>query len=183
MHHDETLRSRRATLYAKRDQLRAAQASDMERRRRAALEHDFERWHGSDLAAAGVQYRLLWDWEAAPPSPIARYPCAVSGIDWRLVPGGESRDGHTRQEQCQLLRAAVEALQLAPHKQVHIEWDNAAMPQLVLPVRDLLEHAERLLRGGSDMWVVCPGEAWVIEIYHEGTVSFAVQPPPDDAAR
>lgn len=168
--------ARRRALYAKRDELRAQQAARMERRRREELVADFRRWKGAWLAEAAFPHELLWQWDAPPEGPVGRYAFAFSGIDWQLVPDSVTRYGGIESALKELLDDALDALGIAPAHRVHVDWSDGSMPRLVLSAADLSRHAETLMRWGSDLWVFDPDDAWIIEIYHEGTLSYAARP-------
>jgi hypothetical protein len=168
--------ARRLALYAKRDELRAQQAARMEQRRREALVEGFRRWHGEWLDEAAFPHEVLWPWDAPPAGPIGNYAFAFSGIDWQLVPGSVSRYGGIESALKELLDEALEALGIAPACRVHLDWSGGSMPRLVLAAADLSRHAETLMRWGSDLWVFDPDARWIIEIYHEGTLSYAAHP-------
>lgn len=168
--------ARRDALYAKRDALRAAQAARMEQRRREELVARFERWHGGYLAEAGIAHELLWDWDAPPPGPLATYAFAFSGIDWRHVPEGVTEAGAYPPFVQALFDDAFAALGVAPARRVHVDWSSGSMPRLVLQAGDLVRHAAELVGWGWDLWVFDPDATWIVEVYHEGTLSYAPRP-------
>lgn len=176
MSQSDDIDARRRALYAKRDELRAQQAARMEQRHREEMVANFQRWKGAWLAEAAFPHELLWPWDQPPAGPIGRYAFAFSGIDWCLVPDSVTQYGGVESCLKELLHEAIEALGIAPERRVHVDWSSGSMPRLVLAAADLSRHAETLMRWDWDMWVFDPGGTWVIEIYHEGTLSYAARP-------
>lgn len=168
--------ARRQELYAKRDLLRQQQAERMEILRRETLRANFARWHGAYLTDNGIAHELLWDWDHPPAGPIVHYPFAFSGIDWRFVRGAVSTYGGFERWLRELLIEALDALGITPAHRVHLDWDSSSMPRLVLSAGNLMQHAETLMRWSSDLWVFDPDDTWIVEIYHEGTLSYARAP-------
>lgn len=167
--------ARLAALHAKRDRLRAEQAARTAHREHAEHVAHFQRGLGAALDRAGVRYEALWD-DAVRPSPLALYPIGFASVRWDRVPQAVSAEGYTDAGQKTLLDEALCALGLAPTDTVIVDWLRHGEPRLALSVADVSAHGLALIQHGSDMWVYADGSAWLIEIYHEGTVSYADRP-------
>lgn len=172
---DDPITARQAALYAKRDRLRAEQAARTAQRAYGEHVARFERWLGAALDQAGVHYEALWD-DTVRPSPLALYPIGFASVRWDRVPQAVSAEGHTDAGQKALLDEAMRALGLAPTDTVILDWLRQGEPRVALSVADASAHGLALIQHGPDMWVYADHATWLIEIYHEGTVSYAVQP-------
>lgn len=160
-------------LRARRDALRAAQAERVERARRDALVADFDRWRGRELRESGMAHGVHWPWDAPPCGPAPQYPLAFSGVDWRRVPHAVIATSAYAPFVQGLFAEAFDALGIADARCVHVEVSSASMPRLTLAPLDLVRHINAMAGWHSDPWVFRPGEPWLIELYHDGTLSFA----------
>lgn len=174
MSNDDTA-ARRALLRAKRDRLLAEQAARTAVREHAKRVAHFERWLGATLDQAGVRYEALWD-AVVRPSPLTRYPIGFASVRWDRVPHAVSAERYTDAGQKALLDQALCALGLAPTDTVIVDWLQRGEPRLALSVADVSAHGLALIQHGSDIWVYADRAAWLIEVYHEGTVSYADRP-------
>lgn len=162
---------------ARRQALLARQAERAAQRERDRVVADFERWHVPYLREAGIDAALAWPWEDPPAGPLGDYPFAVSGIRWSAVPGATDRPCHDASEAGPALAAAFAALGIPATQPVHLRWDGGAMPQLVLPAAQAVRHLGEFGSWSSDLWVFDPDASWIVELYHEGRLSFAAAPP------
>ncbi|AXK72170.1 hypothetical protein DWG18_07650 [Lysobacter sp. TY2-98] len=168
--------ARRSDLIARRDALYAEQKARDEARERAGTVAEFLRWHAADLA--NVSHALHWPWE---PDGVRfpAYPWAFSGIDWARVPGANTRYGGTEEVLAELFTDALDALGIPADRRLRLQWGVAHLPDVTLARADAERLAERLMRWSSDLWIHDPTDVWAIEIYHEGTLSYARRPPDD----
>lgn len=173
--------SRRDTLFAKRERLRAEQAERMAEQRHAENVARFQRYLGAALEQAGVAHAVLWD-EDTWRGPLSQYPIGFASVRWDRVPHAVSAQGGSDEELKELFDDALLALGLAPTATVIVDWARTGEPRLALSAADVSIHALALMRHSSDMWVYAEGAAWLIEIYHEGSVTYADRPGrPEDA--
>jgi hypothetical protein len=178
---DDPPADRRETLFAKREQLRATQAERMAQRRQADIEARFARYLGAALAAAGVRHELLWQRDTRR-GPLASYPIGFASVRWDRVPHAVTGEGGHGEGQAALFGAALLALGIAPSTSVIVDWGVDGQPRVVLSAADASTHALALMRNGADMWVYADDAPWLIEIYHEGSVTYASGPgQPEDA--
>lgn len=165
--------ARRRELIAKREALYAEQKARDEARERANVVAEFERWHAADLA--GVPHSLHWHWQPGA-VPFPPYPWLFSGIDWARVPGARTTYGGTESHLAELLVEALDDLGVAPEAPVLLQWGVRSLPDVTLARADAVRLAEKLMHWSSDLWIYAPADAWLVEIYHEGTLSYARRP-------
>jgi hypothetical protein len=178
---DDTPADRRHALLARRDQLYAEQAQRMASRRQTENEARFQRHLGATLTRAGVRYELLWHHDVRR-GPLSRYPIGFASVRWDRVPQAVSEQGGSDAAQATLLVAALLALGIAPSATVIVDWCRDDLPRVALSAADASAHALALLRHGSDTWVYADDAPWLIEVYHEGSVTYARGPGrPEDA--
>lgn len=172
---------RHQELLAKREQLRAAQAERTAQREQADKEARFARHLGAALAAAGVRHELLWQRDVRR-GPLTSYPIGLASVRWDRVPHAVTREGGYDEGQKALLVAALLALRIAPSAQVIVDWCVDSEPRVVLSAADAATQALALIRNGADTWVYAEDAPWLIEVYHEGSVTYASGPGrPEDA--
>ena len=87
-----------------------------------------------------------------------------------------SARGASDEELKELFDEALHALGLAPTGTVIVDWARGDMPRVALSVADASMHALTLMRQASDMWVYADDAPWLIEVYHEGSVTYADRP-------
>lgn len=172
---DDTRDARRAALYAKREQLRAGQAARMAQQEQAGHVANFEHWLGAALDQAGVRHEVLWD-DGVRLGPLTLYPIGFASVQWDRVPHAVAEEGYTDAGQKRLLDEALRALALAPTATVIVDWAEHGKPRLALAVADVSAHGLMLIQHGHDMWVYADDAAWLIEVYHEGAVTYADRP-------
>ena len=168
--------SRRLALYAKREALRAQQAERMAQQQRAEEIAAFQRHTGGALQAAGVHYEMLWPEHPGRRGPLPTYPIGLASIHWPLVPTAVSAYGGTANASKALFDEALRALQIAPATIVTADWCIGGMPRIALSAADASTHAITLMHASSDLWVYAADASWVIEVYHEGTLTYADRP-------
>jgi hypothetical protein len=171
----------RAALLAKRDRLRAQQAERMARQRHAENVARFQRYLGATLARTGVHHELLWD-AALRRGPLSRYPIGFASVRWDRVPHAVGTPAGSDADLQQAFDAALGALAIAPATTVIVDWGIAGEPRVALAAADASMHALALMRHGSDMWVYAEDAPWLIEVYHEGSVTYADRPGPEEDA-
>ncbi|WP_372016431.1 hypothetical protein [Pseudoxanthomonas sp. 10H] len=181
MNSGDTPADRRQALLAKRGQLHAQQAERMAQQRHAGNVARFERYLGAELARAGVAHEALWD-RGVRPGPLARYPIGFASVRWDRVPDAVSVQGGSDALLKALLDAALHALAVAPASTVIVDWGIADSPRLALAAADVSTHGLALMRHGSDMWVYAADADWLVEVYHEGTVTHAARPGREEDA-
>ena len=172
---DDTPAARREALLAKRELLREQQAQRMAAQRHADNVARFERYLGAGLAAAGVQHEVLWD-GAVRRGPLARYPIGFASVRWDRVPEAVTAHGGSDDELSTLFDAALQALAVARTTTVLLEWCIDGLPRVALAAVDASAHALVLMRHAADMWVYADDADWLVEIYHEGQVTYAARP-------
>jgi hypothetical protein len=172
---DEESARRREELLAKRDRLRADQAGRMARQQHAEKAARFEQHLGAALRQAGVRHEVLWDGDARR-GPLTQYPIGFASVRWDRVPHAVSARGASDEELKELFDVALQALGLAPTATVIVDWARGDMPRVALSVADSSTHALTLIRQASDMWVYADDAPWLIEVYHEGSVTYADRP-------
>ncbi len=170
---------RRAELKAKREQLYQRQAEATARQQRARDFEDFRRGIGSVLDEAGVAYQLLWPDDRSPAGPLATYPIGFASVHWPLVPEAVSVEGwHPDRGAC--VAEAFQALGVQPEATVVVDHCVGGTPRVQLAARDFLVHAEDLIRYES--WLYELQGTWLVEVYHEGTISYAPRPGSPEVA-
>jgi hypothetical protein len=167
---------RRRALHAKREALRAQQAGRMAQQQRAQEMAAFQRHTGGALQAAGVHCELLWPEDTGRRGPLPTYPIGLASIHWPLVPAAVSAYGGTGNALKALFDEALRALQIAPATTVIADWCIGGMPRVALSAADASTHAIALMHASSDLWVYAADATWVIEVYHEGTLTYADRP-------
>lgn len=174
---EKTPAERREALRAKRETLRAQQAERMVQARHAEDAARFQRYLGAALEQAGVRHELLWR-DDTRKGLLTTYPIGFASIRWDLVPHAVSTHGGTDEGMKALFDEALRALGIASHTPVIIDWCIQGLPRVVLSAGDASTHAVTLMRHSSDTWVYAEAEAapWVIEIYHEGVLTYADRP-------
>lgn len=172
---EDTPASRREALLAKREQLRAQQAQRMAAQRHADDLAAFERQLGAALAQAGTQYELLWD-AGERRGPLSRYPIGFASVRWDKVPHAVGAHGATDDGQAALVERALRALAVAPASTVIVDWCRDGLPRVALPAADASRHARALLRHSCDTWIYAEDAQWLVEVYHEGQVTYADRP-------
>lgn len=178
---DDTPADRRQALLARREQLYAQQARRMAQKQQAEDEASFQRYLGAELTSAGVRFELRWA-DDAPRGPMARYPIGFASVHWGRVPHAVSVQGGSDDERKDLLDAALCALGIGSSTRVTVDWCRSGLPRVVLSAADASAHALALMQHASDMWVYAQDAPWLIEIYHEGSVTYADRPGrPEDA--
>lgn len=65
--------------------------------------------------------------------------------------------------------------------EVVIIWSNALRPALACPFHVVRDHAAAVFETDFDTWLLCPSQAWCIEVYHEGELCFGKGTPPSTA--
>jgi hypothetical protein len=55
---------------------------------------------------------------------------------------------------------------------VIIIWSNALRPALACNLNVVRDHAAIVFEMDFDTWLLCPSQAWCIEVYHEGELCF-----------
>ncbi|QNP41708.1 hypothetical protein [Lysobacter solisilvae (ex Woo and Kim 2020)] len=181
MSSDDTSAQRHAALLAKREQLYAQQAERMAQQRHAENVAHFERYLGAALAQAGVRHELLWSTETRR-GPLTRYPIGFASVRWDRVPHAVSTPGGSDAELKELFDAALAALAIAPATEVIVDWCIVGRPRVALSAADASTHAVALMRHASDMWLYADDAPWLIEVYHEGSVTYAAQPGREEDA-
>lgn len=172
---DEESARRREALFARRDRLRAEQAERMAQQRHAENVARFQRHLGAALQRAGVPHELLWD-AAARRGPLAQYPIGFASVRWDRVPHAVSAQRGSDEGLKELFDEALRALGLAPAATVIVDWAREGVPRVALSVADASTHALALMRHACDMWVYAEDAPWLIEVYHEGSVTYADRP-------
>ena len=175
MNSDDPSNDRRQALLAKRGQLYAQQAQRMAQQRQAENEASFQRHLGAALTAAGVAYELLWARDARR-GPLALYPTGFASVRWDRVPHAVSEPGGTDAIHGGLLEQALLALGIAPSATVIIDWCIDGEPRVALSAADATAHALALIQHCSDTWVYADDASWLVEVYHEGSVTYASGP-------
>ena len=170
---------RRAELKAKREQLYQRQAEATALRQRARDLDDFRRGIGSALDEAGVAYQLLWPDDGSPAGPLATYPIGFASVHWPLVPEPVSVEGW-HQDRGVFVGQAFEALGVQPQTMIVVDHCVGGTPRVQLAARDFLAHAEDLIRFES--WLYELQGTWLVELYHEGTISYAPRPGSPEVA-
>jgi hypothetical protein len=173
--------SDRTDLFAKRDLLRAQQAERMAQQRHAENVARFQRHLGATLAQAGVRHELLWN-NAVRRGPLPRYPIGFASVRWDRVPHAVSAPGGSDEQLKQLFDAALGALAIGPATTVIVDWCIDGEPRVALSAADASTHALALMRHASDMWVYAEDAPWLIELYHEGSVTYAALPGREEDA-
>lgn len=166
---------RREALRAKRKILLAQQAERMAQARHAENAARFHRYLGTALERAGVHHELLWR-DDMRRSPLAAYPIGFASIRWDHVPHAVSAHGGSEEDMKILFAEALRVLGVGPHTQVIVDWCIDGEPRVALAAGDASAHAIALMRHASDMWVYAEAAPWVIEIHHDGTLTFAERP-------
>lgn len=178
---DDTPAGRRQALLARREQLYAQQAQRMAQKQQAEDEATFQRYLGAELASAGVRFELRWA-DDAPRGPLARYPIGFASVRWDHVPHAVSVPGGCDEERRALFDAALLALGIAPSATVIVDWCRVGLPRVAMSAADASAHALALMQHACDMWVYADDAPWLIEVYHEGEVTYATGPGrPEDA--
>lgn len=172
---DDTPAHRREALRAKREALRARQAERMAQQRHAENAARFHRRLGTALAQAGVPHELLWR-DDTRKGPLATYPIGFASIRWDRVPHAVGAYGGSDEQLKVLFDEALRAMAIAPDTTVIVDWCVDGLPRVALSASDASIHAIDLMRCSSDMWVYAEETAWVIEVYHEGTLTYAEHP-------
>lgn len=181
MSSDDTPADRRAILLAKRDVLRAQQAERMAQRQRAENAARFQRHLGAMLQQANVRHEVLWDADAHR-GPLTLYPIGFASVRWERVPHAVSAYSGSDEDSRGLLVEALRALALTATDTVIVDWAIQGVPRVALCVADAITHALALIQHSSDMWVYADDTTWLIEVYHEGRVTYAQRPGrPEDA--
>jgi hypothetical protein len=181
MANDDTPADRRQALLARREQLYAEQAQRMAQRRQAEDEACFERYLGAALTQAGVRFALRWE-DEAPRGPLARYPIGFASVHWDRVPHAVSALGGCDEERKELFDAALLALDIAPSSTVIVDWCRAGLPRVALAAADASTQAVALMQHSCDTWVYAEDAPWLVELHHEGDVTYASGPGrPEDA--
>jgi hypothetical protein len=178
---EDTPAGRRQALLARREQLYAHQAEHMARQRQAEHEARFQRHLGAALAAAGVRHALLWQGDVRR-GPLALYPIGFASVRWDRVPHAVTAAGGSDQALAALFEAALRALHVAPSATVIVDWCSEGLPRVALSAADAIAQALPLMWQAADMWVYAEGAPWLVEVYHEGRVTYADHPGrPEDA--
>ncbi|WP_213434534.1 MULTISPECIES: hypothetical protein [Lysobacteraceae] len=167
--------ARRLDLAAKRDALFAQQAERAAQQRHAEEAAEFHRYHGAALEAAGVRHALHWNTEAAR-GPLTTYPIGFASIRWDFVPHAVRQQGESPARLKELLEEALRALDVAPTTTVIVDWCVSRRPRVALSAADACAHAIALMACASDTWVYAQGATWVVEIHHDGWVTYADRP-------
>lgn len=167
--------SRRQALYAKRDELRARHAERTAQQAHDAKVANFHLYVGGALEAAGVRYECLWSNDDRR-GPLTTYPIGFASIHWDLVPHAVGTSGGNEAWLKDLFDEALVALAIAPGTTVIVDWCRDALPRVALSAADASAHAVDLMRGSADMWVYAPDATWMIEVYHEGKLTYADRP-------
>ena len=175
MNTDEESARRREALLAKRDRLRADQAGRMARQQHAENVARFEQHLGAALRQAGVPHEVLWDGDTRR-GPLTQYPIGFASVRWDRVPHAVSAQGASDEGLKELFDAALHALGLSPTATVIVDWARGDMPRVALSAAHASTRALTLMRQSSDMWVYAEDASWLIEIYHEGSVTYADRP-------
>lgn len=169
-HH--ALRARRAELFRK-------QAEATARAQRSQDEDAFRRGPGAVLDEAGIDYQLLWPDDGSAKGPLATYPIGFASVHWPLVPEVIS-DFAQGVERVSVVARALTELGVAPTTAIVVDSCLGGTPRVMLAAQDFLTCAEVLL--GHEAWLYELDGCWLIEVYHEGTISYAKRPGSADSA-
>ena len=172
---DDDSAKRRDALRAKRDRLYAEQAERTAQQRHAQDEARFQRYLGDPLQHAGIAYEVLWD-DTHRRGPLTQYPIGFASVRWDRVPHAVSVQCGSDEDAKDAFGQALHALHIAPSTTVIVDWAIGGEPRLALSAADAATHALALIRHAADTWVYAEGATWLIEVYHEGSVTYAERP-------
>ena len=166
-------RERYHTLRGKRAELLRNQAEATARTQRRQDEDAFRRAQGAALEDAGIVYQLLWPDDGSAKGPLGTYPIGFASVHWPLVPDVMS-DFAQGAERVPVVARALTELGVAPATAIVVDSCLGGTPRIMLTAQDFLTCAEVLL--GHEAWLYELDGSWLIEVYHEGTVSYARRP-------
>jgi len=158
-------------LQAKRESLLARQAEQRRQQQRVEAQAAFARWHGDFLEQSGVRHVAHWDPPAR--SPLARYPIGFASVDWDRVSGAVRSGVAGGNGIAPLVDAAFAALAVPASCEVLVDWGVSSMPWLAMSAVDIATHAAELSQWSSDLWIYDPLATWLIEVHHDGRVTYA----------
>jgi hypothetical protein len=168
-----TAPDRRAHLLAARERLYGEQAAHAARLKRQQELADFLSGRGEGLRSAGIAFQLLWPEDDALKGPLTTYPIGFASVHWDLVPHASwdmTLPAYLRHH----LQAAFSALGVEPATRIIVDLCVGGEPRVLLQAGDFLTHAPDL--AGFDTWIYDPLDTWLIEIYHDGTLTYASHP-------